>query len=185
MNKNDIRRKLLKSIAAGSGAVVAGKSLPESWSKPVIDPVMLPAHAATTDVTGSAGQGAPTPPPCCLVDNLYCDRAELSIDVDDSVYVEIGVKADGSVKGFVTHFDGQWGGSTKIACTGGGFNIVLDYVEDSGSGQLAAAALDTIQGPNVVSITGTVNCGQTSILGYVMLDQTRYDYTATTDCKPV
>ncbi len=45
---NDSRRKLLKSIAAGSGAVVAGKSMPESWSKPVIDSVMLPAHAETT-----------------------------------------------------------------------------------------------------------------------------------------
>ncbi len=48
---NESRRKLLKSIAAGSGAVVAGKSLPESWSKPVVDAVLLPAHAATTGVT--------------------------------------------------------------------------------------------------------------------------------------
>jgi len=46
---NDSRRKLLKSIVAGSGTVVAGKSLPESWSKPVIDSVVLPAHAVTTD----------------------------------------------------------------------------------------------------------------------------------------
>ena len=36
------RRKLLKSIAAGSSAVIAGKSLPESWTKPVVDSVMLP-----------------------------------------------------------------------------------------------------------------------------------------------
>jgi anaerobic selenocysteine-containing dehydrogenase len=48
MNKTDSRRKLLKSIAAGTGAVVAGKSLPESWSRPVVDSVMLPAHAATS-----------------------------------------------------------------------------------------------------------------------------------------
>ena len=46
---NDSRRKLLKSLAAGSGAVVAGKNLPESWSKPVIDTVMIPAHAETTN----------------------------------------------------------------------------------------------------------------------------------------
>ena len=45
---NNSRRKLLKSIAAGSGAVVAGKSLPECWSKPVVDAVMLPAHAQTS-----------------------------------------------------------------------------------------------------------------------------------------
>lgn len=42
------RRKLLKSIAAGGGAIVVGKSLPESWSKPVVDSVMLPAHAQTS-----------------------------------------------------------------------------------------------------------------------------------------
>jgi hypothetical protein len=42
------RRKLLKSLAAGSGAIVAGKSLPENWTKPVVDSVMLPAHAQTS-----------------------------------------------------------------------------------------------------------------------------------------
>jgi hypothetical protein len=47
------RRKLLKSIAAGSGAIVAGKSLPESWSRPVVDSVMLPAHAQTSGGTYS------------------------------------------------------------------------------------------------------------------------------------
>ena len=50
------RRKLLKSIATGSGVIVAGKSLPENWTKPVVDTVMLPAHAQTTTPT------PPTPP---------------------------------------------------------------------------------------------------------------------------
>jgi hypothetical protein len=45
---NESRRKLLKSIAAGGGAVIAGKSLPEKWSRPVVDSVMLPAHAVTS-----------------------------------------------------------------------------------------------------------------------------------------
>ena len=49
---SESRRKLLKSIAAGSGAIVAGKSLPESWSRPVVDSVMLPAHAETSPITG-------------------------------------------------------------------------------------------------------------------------------------
>ena len=53
---SESRRKLLKSIAAGSGAIVAGKSLPENWAKPVVDSVMLPAHAQTSPPT-------PTPPP--------------------------------------------------------------------------------------------------------------------------
>ena len=45
---SESRRKLLKSIATGSGAIIAGKSLPESWAKPVVDSVMLPVHAQTT-----------------------------------------------------------------------------------------------------------------------------------------
>jgi hypothetical protein len=45
---SESRRKLLKSIAAGSGAIVAGKSLPESWNRPVVDSVILPAHAQTS-----------------------------------------------------------------------------------------------------------------------------------------
>jgi hypothetical protein len=48
------RRKLLKSIAAGSGAIVAGKSLPESWTKPVVDSVILPVHAETSPPVGEA-----------------------------------------------------------------------------------------------------------------------------------
>ena len=48
---NESRRQLLKSIAAGSGAVIAGKNLPEKWTKPVVDSVMLPAHAQTSPST--------------------------------------------------------------------------------------------------------------------------------------
>ena len=50
------RRKLLKSIATGSGAVIAGRSLPESWSRPVVDSVLLPSHAQTSGVC-SVSQG--------------------------------------------------------------------------------------------------------------------------------
>jgi hypothetical protein len=45
---SESRRKLLKSIAAGSGALIAGKNLPDSWSRPVVDSVLLPAHAVTS-----------------------------------------------------------------------------------------------------------------------------------------
>ncbi len=53
--KNDSRRKLLKSFAAGSGTVVAGKSLPEAWMRPVVESLLLPAHAQTTDLVMSCG----------------------------------------------------------------------------------------------------------------------------------
>lgn len=47
-NFTEKRRKLLLSITAASGAVMTGKSLPESWTRPVVDSVMLPAHAQTS-----------------------------------------------------------------------------------------------------------------------------------------
>lgn len=46
---SESRRKLLKSIAAGSGVIVAGKSLPDTWTKPVVDSVLLPVHAQTSN----------------------------------------------------------------------------------------------------------------------------------------
>ncbi|MCP4000554.1 MAG: hypothetical protein GY727_06575 [Gammaproteobacteria bacterium] len=72
-DKNEVRRKLLKSLAAGSGAVVAGKNLPESWSKPVIDSVMLPVHAETTDDNESGGPEVTTTaiPPCSIPADCY------------------------------------------------------------------------------------------------------------------
>lgn len=56
---DNARRKLLKSIAAGSGAIAAGNSLPESWSHPVVDTVMLPGHAQTSLVCGTLPLGNP------------------------------------------------------------------------------------------------------------------------------
>lgn len=47
-NHRESRRKLLRSIAASGGAVATGKVMPESWTKPVIDTVLLPAHAQTS-----------------------------------------------------------------------------------------------------------------------------------------
>jgi len=42
------RRKLLKSLAASGGAVVAAKSIPGQWIEPVVDSVLLPRQARTT-----------------------------------------------------------------------------------------------------------------------------------------
>ncbi len=39
------RRRLLHAISTGGAAVAAHKILPEKWTKPIIDSVILPAHA--------------------------------------------------------------------------------------------------------------------------------------------
>jgi hypothetical protein len=46
-NKNP-RRSLLKAIAGAGSLYTAGKLLPETWTRPVVDAVSLPAHAQTS-----------------------------------------------------------------------------------------------------------------------------------------
>ncbi len=82
----DKRRKLLKSIAGGSSAVIAGASLPDSWSKPMVSAVILPAHAETTS-TASAPASEPTTtttPVATTTPLAVCSLAEGCYTVDGS-----------------------------------------------------------------------------------------------------
>ncbi|MFW2439259.1 MAG: hypothetical protein ACN4GR_07795 [Arenicellales bacterium] len=74
---NDSRRKLLKSIAAGSGVIVAGKSLPESWSRPIVDSVILPVHAQTSG--GPFAGNATTTTPTLGTDSVFAQAADALI----------------------------------------------------------------------------------------------------------
>ncbi|MGA8259036.1 MAG: hypothetical protein WB783_02365 [Arenicellales bacterium] len=42
------RRRMLKSMALGTGAMVAGENTPARWAKPMVNSVLLPAHAQTS-----------------------------------------------------------------------------------------------------------------------------------------
>ena len=181
--RNDKRRQLLKSIAAGSGAVVVGKSLPEAWSKPVIDTVMLPAHAATTDDSGSAPGGVPTPPPCCLTAGSYCGRASnQELNGKSLWYVMITVAANGGIQVAVYDSCSRWVGSTTIACTGGSFEVTADYDDSYLNGCGAAAAEggsgDFANAPGTVTLTGTVGCNATTISGTLDTSPTVLNYQA-------
>ena len=54
---NKARRRLLATLGTG-GAIAVAKTLPESWTKPLIDSMMLPAHGVvsttTTAITNNA-----------------------------------------------------------------------------------------------------------------------------------
>lgn len=52
--ENPSRRKAVKTLAAGAGALAAYHTLPVNWSTPIIEQVFLPAHAQTS--------GAPSGP---------------------------------------------------------------------------------------------------------------------------
>ena len=47
-SENPQRRRLIKALGAG-GVVVAGKDIPEQWSTPFVESVLIPAHAQTTN----------------------------------------------------------------------------------------------------------------------------------------
>lgn len=122
---NDSRRKLLKSLAAGSGAVVAGKSLPKEWSKPVVDSVMLPAHAETTN--------------CC--ESIFCsfsrtDNSSLGITVEGAQLSGRKILMIGKVNEFLWSVHGSLNGegafSGIITLPGGSHIKVRGTVSDNG-----------------------------------------------------
>jgi len=49
-NSNGSRRKALKSILAGSGGIVTAAAMQDKWVRPVIESVLLPAHAQTSSL---------------------------------------------------------------------------------------------------------------------------------------
>lgn len=59
-DEHNSRRDALKTIALGSGTIATAASLPTSWTKPILNQVMLPAHAQTSDVVimGTFSSGA-------------------------------------------------------------------------------------------------------------------------------
>jgi hypothetical protein len=61
--KEEERRKILKSTLAG-GAIVTANIMPDDWTEPVLDSIILPAHAQTSgDAADSdAGSGTDTGP---------------------------------------------------------------------------------------------------------------------------
>jgi len=51
------RRKAVKTLMGGVAALTVYSALPTNWSKPVLEQVFLPAHAATSGTTGEEPQG--------------------------------------------------------------------------------------------------------------------------------
>ncbi len=170
----DSRRKLLKSIAAGSGAVVAGKSLPESWSKPVINSIVLPAHAELTDGSDSGAPEVTTTEAPCIIEGTYCwFDEEFTVDGKFDARVTFTVGSDGSVLIHRTNernaytWDGT--GFTSKGSLGGDFDISL---------------VRTPAGGKTLRLTGTIDCNSDSFDGdfYGFSDRS---YTATKGpCPP-
>ena len=61
--ENPSRRKLLKQLAVTGGVAYIASDLPTKWTRPVVEAVVLPAHAQTSvlcDFSGDYNGGAAT-----------------------------------------------------------------------------------------------------------------------------
>ena len=150
----DSRRKVLKSIAAGSGAFVAGKSLPDSWSRPVVDSVILPAHAQTSPASpGCSTEFAGT------YDGTATATVERCGDVIDPITppLTVVIGADCSVSVSYTGNRAYTGTGTIV---GDAFSVAISRTEDCTAPAGQNAGTGTVTG----TVTGTQISG-TAVFG--------------------
>ena len=57
------RRRLLRVLAGAGGVVATGALLPEKWTQPLVNRVLVPAHAQATAISYSGGSSGPGPAP--------------------------------------------------------------------------------------------------------------------------
>ena len=133
---SESRRKLLKSIAAGSGAIVAGKNLPDNWARPVVDSVMLPAHAQTSNEPAAFVSSGGTLPPRVSVDSnsLFADITEALVPEvkANAFFPEIPCIVNNG-NGVVTVDAIIEGNHFQKAVTVGALKVSMDLCESNGA----------------------------------------------------
>lgn len=121
------RRRLLKALMAGGGAGAIGGALPDRWTTPMVDAVLLPAHAQATASNGCAASDPRITCPECLNTGLLTVGALVSWSLDNqedrvvlSVNLGLGDQAAGDAfPDGSGNFDGSLNQSGGV-CPGGG-----------------------------------------------------------------
>ncbi len=128
---NSSRRRAVKTIAGGVGALAAYHVMPVNWSKPIVEQVFLPAHAAVSGITLSD--------PCTA--ELVSGNQESSIDVI-------------RIAGFVTP---PVGGLevTIVATPNGGSGGPVTVTTSTGSDGTYSAEITMVGGPGIVGVGAT------------------------------
>ncbi len=81
---NPSRRKAVKTIVAGTGAIAAYNAFPTHWSKPIIDQVFLPAHAQTS--------GEPSISDPCSIEYISGNQSSRSVSIRAMGFVTPGIQ---------------------------------------------------------------------------------------------
>jgi hypothetical protein len=115
------RRKVLRSLGGAAGVLGAATQVPEKWTRPVVDSVMLPAHAQTSPAPSTTSAPPTTQAPltatCCIhytgnggfnafevtisepVDGIIVTMNSISVTKAGGCTPTVG-KADNSTNGF-------------------------------------------------------------------------------------
>jgi len=135
------RRRLIKMVAGSGGILVGAKVAPKEWTKPIVNSVVLPAHAQTTPgaftltCEGSPPNGStvplngnvlasvtisPTPPAGeSVFGELFCDGSSMGTFLAGTT--------DGSSSG------GSGGGPANLCAVGEEFRIRFTFLGASAS----------------------------------------------------
>lgn len=124
------RRKILRGAAAGGGVAAGLHALPEKWASPVVDSVVLPAHAATSP------EGLRDP----------CETQIIPIDTETFDILVIGVVlGQGDLGGIQMDIVANNGGDDRLDST---------TTDQNGEYQLQMGPFDACEGANVqVTVT--------------------------------
>ncbi len=159
---NHARRKLLKQMAIGSGAITGFYLLPKKWTTPIIDSIIIPAHAQTSnpevtfDINCTAGVPSEGAQCSTIAQSFILDGSVSASDGRDMTGVPLNVAYRGAIQA------GGFGVDTFTISTDPGNTFSLTGVAEPPAGQLWATPNNSI---TVVftdqAAFGTATCSQT------------------------
>lgn len=147
------RRNLLKSLVAGGGVLATGKLLPESWFRPVVKSVVLPAHAQVSPSSfdgvyrfdnGGAGMGDAGTPGGSILD-MFVSPAHAQVGCPNVSSVQFSINGSmvqvcltvGDSDSETTSVDPDTGDLGDVTMTVDSFNFNLfDMQVDSGASRI-------------------------------------------------
>lgn len=130
--ENPSRRKAVKTIVAGTGALAAYHTLPVNWSTPIIEQIFLPAHAQTSGYVPPANEE----PIVCSIDylgireGLYYLRVTAKVNPPEAGVLLHARVVENRVDGTVDVFEGTETSNGPIVTDANGiFSTEYDTVE--------------------------------------------------------
>lgn len=141
--ENSSRRRAVKTIVGGVSAIAAYHTLPTNWSKPIIEQVFLPAHAATSGV-------ALNDP--CSVSLVSGDTGSTSVNIRVTGFVTPPTSGLAVVI-VSTPVGGSGGPVTANTTTSGSGTFSADITVSGGGGITSVTVLTTVTGAS-----GTASC---------------------------